>query len=51
MVATSLILEGRRWCGISTYEALSLMIVSSMFTVSLISLIIVLIKAINKGKK
>ncbi|AYO30151.1 hypothetical protein D2962_05565 [Biomaibacter acetigenes] len=27
------------------------MIVSSMFTVSLISLIIVLIKAINKGKK
>jgi hypothetical protein len=35
----------------STYEALSLVIASSMFTVSLISLIIALIKAINKGKK
>lgn len=34
-----------------TYEALSLMIASSMLTVSLISLIVVLIKAISKGKK
>jgi len=35
----------------STYEALSLMIASSMFTVSLISLVIAIVKAIIKGKK
>ncbi|MCR4430793.1 MAG: putative holin-like toxin [Tepidanaerobacteraceae bacterium] len=35
----------------ATYKALSLMIASSMLTVSLISLIVVLIKAISKGKK
>lgn len=34
-----------------TYETLSLLISSSMLTLSLISLIIVLIKAISKGKK
>lgn len=35
----------------STYEALQLMLSASVFTVSLISLIIALIKAIGKGKK
>ncbi|MDD4570212.1 MAG: putative holin-like toxin [Tepidanaerobacteraceae bacterium] len=35
----------------STYEAVHLMVSASMLTVSLISLIIVLIKAISKGKK
>jgi len=34
-----------------TYEVLNLMISSSMLTLSLISLIIALIKAIGKGKK
>ncbi|MGJ0847793.1 putative holin-like toxin [Tissierella praeacuta] len=36
---------------ISVYEALSLMIMFSAFTLSLISLIVKLIKDNNKGKK
>jgi len=32
--------KGRRWCGMSTYEAISLMIAFSIFTISLISLAI-----------
>ena len=35
----------------NTYEAISLMIMFSMFVVSLISLIVNLLKDINKGKK
>jgi flagellar biosynthesis protein FliQ len=35
----------------STYEVISLMVSASMLTVSLISLIIALIKAITRGKK
>jgi len=35
----------------STYQAIHLMMSAAMFTVSLISLIIMLIKAITKGKK
>ncbi|MCC5909221.1 MAG: putative holin-like toxin [Clostridiaceae bacterium] len=35
----------------STYEAISIMIMFSIFTISLISLIVSLIKDDNKGKK
>ncbi|MSS44193.1 putative holin-like toxin [Anaerosalibacter bizertensis] len=40
-----------RWCDMSTFQAISLMIAFGMFTISLISLIVMLTKDNVKRKK
>ncbi|OZV13385.1 hypothetical protein CIW83_04070 [Tissierella sp. P1] len=50
-VIPSHFIKERRWCDMSTFQAISLMISFGMLIISLISLVVILIKDNVKGKK